>query len=82
MTIAGANTSDAHEFLRIDMEHHAPHPNATFEGYYSKFDLFSGGHVVIVICRIKNAKIRPNMISFTYVPKEGPPSNIYQKEIW
>ena len=62
------------------MEHHAPHPNSVFEGYYSKFDLPSGGHLAIVICKIKGAKQRPNTVSFTYYPQSG--QNIYQKEVW
>lgn len=62
------------------MEHHRPHPNSVFEGYYSKFDLPSGSHLAIVLCKIKGAETRPQMVSFTYVPKNG--SNIFQKEVW
>ena len=62
------------------MEHNAPHEGAAFEGYYSKFDLPSGAHLALVICKIKDAKTRPNALSFTYVPRDG--SNIFQRELF
>lgn len=62
------------------MEHHAPHPGAAFEGYYSKFDLPSGAHLALIICEVRGAKTRPYMVSFTYVPHDV--SKTYQKEIW
>src|ERR1700761_5451564 len=61
------------------MDHHAPHPKAAFEGYYNKFDLPSGGHLVIVICKVRQAETKPNMLSFTYVPRDA--SKMYQREI-
>nr|POE58671.1 hypothetical protein CFP56_68346 [Quercus suber] len=64
----------------IAMEHNAPHQSSVFEGYYSKFDLPSGAHLVVIICKVKGAKTRPNMLSFTYVPTDT--SKTYQKEIW
>lgn len=63
------------------MEHHKPHPSAVFEGYYSKFDLPSGAHLALVACRIKDAKQKPYMISFTYVPAPGH-GKTFQKELW
>lgn len=62
------------------MNHHAPHSTAAFEGYYNKFDLPSGGSIALVICTIKDAKSRPNAVSFTYVPPDG--SNIVQEELF
>lgn len=62
------------------MEHNAPHPNAEFEGYYNKFALPSGAHVVIVICTVRRAKIRPHALTFVYVPKDG--SSIYHRDIF
>ncbi|KAK4507727.1 hypothetical protein PRZ48_001462 [Zasmidium cellare] len=62
------------------MDHHRPHPSAVFEGYYSKFSLPSGANLALVICKIKGAQSRPNMVSFTYVPSDG--KGTYQKEIW
>ena len=62
------------------MEHNAPHPKAAFEGYYNKFDLPSGAHAVLVICKVNHAKSKPNCVSFTYVPKDA--SKIYQKEVF
>lgn len=61
------------------MDHHAPHPNAAFEGYYNKFSLPSGAHLVIVISKVYHAKQNGNKLSFTYVPKDATKS--YQKEI-
>ena len=62
------------------MEHHAPHPGAAFEGYYSKFDLPSGACLALVICKVKDAKSKPNALSLTYVPKDG--SNVFQRELF
>ena len=61
------------------MEHHAPHENSAFEGYYSKFSLPSGAHVVLVICKVSRAQCRANLTTLTYVPRDG--SGLYQKEI-
>ncbi|CAK4031559.1 Hypothetical predicted protein [Lecanosticta acicola] len=63
------------------MDHHAPHKNAVFEGYYSKFDLPSGAHITLVVCTVKGAKTRPHMLSFTYVPRDNA-AQTYQREIW
>lgn len=62
------------------MEHHAPHDNAAFEGYYNKFALPSGAHLVVVICKINNADTRPNALSFVYCSNDG--SVKYHKEIF
>ena len=62
------------------MEHNAPHKNAAFEGYYSKFDLPSGAHIALIVCKVHAAKFRPNKVSFTYVPQDV--SKTFQKEIW
>ena len=61
------------------MEHNAPHPGAAFEGYYNKFDLPSGARLIIVICKVTKAQVKPNMVSFVYVPQDV--SRTYQKEI-
>ena len=60
------------------MEHYAPHHNANFEGFYSKFDLVSGSHIALIICSVPNASSRPHMVSFTYYPASGKP--IFQRE--
>ena len=60
------------------MEHFGLHPSASFEGYYSKFDLTSGSHIALIICSIPNAPSRPHMVSFTYYPASGRP--IFQRE--
>lgn len=62
------------------MEHNAPHKSSAFEGYYSKFDLPSGAHLALIVCRVKNAKFRPNKVSFTYVPQDV--SKTFQKELF
>ncbi|EMD01192.1 hypothetical protein BAUCODRAFT_201390 [Baudoinia panamericana UAMH 10762] len=62
------------------MEHHAPHSSSNFEGYYSKFDLPSGAHLALIICKVRGARQRPNMVSFTYVPPDA--TKTYQKEVW
>lgn len=64
------------------MEHHKPHRNAVFEGWYSKFDLPSGAHLALVMCKVKGAQAKPNMVSFTYVPRATADSKTYQKEVW
>jgi hypothetical protein len=60
------------------MEHYAPHHNAQFEGFYSKFDLASGSHIALIICSVPAASSRPHMVSFTYYPASGHP--IFQRE--
>ncbi|KAF2264472.1 hypothetical protein CC78DRAFT_580253 [Lojkania enalia] len=63
------------------MEHYKAHPEAVFEGYYSKFDLPSGSHVVLIICSVPKAeKLPPFMVSFTYYPRFG--DAIFQREHW
>ncbi|KAF2717738.1 hypothetical protein K431DRAFT_341142 [Polychaeton citri CBS 116435] len=61
------------------MEHNAPHANARFEGYYSKFDLPSGSHLAVIFSNVKTAQTKPHKISLTYVPKDS--MQIFQKEI-
>ncbi|KXT02721.1 hypothetical protein AC578_5431 [Pseudocercospora eumusae] len=62
------------------MEHHKPHNSSAFEGYYSKFDLPSGAHLAVICCKIRHAKEKPNMLSFTYVPANS--AQPFQKEVW
>lgn len=57
-----------------------PHSSTSFEGHYSKFDLPSGASAVLVICTVKNAKSKPHMVSFTYVPEGS--SDVFQRELW
>ncbi|KAM0723176.1 hypothetical protein Q7P37_001376 [Cladosporium fusiforme] len=64
------------------MEHNAPHKSSAFEGYYSKFDLPSGAHIALIVCKVQNATFRPNKVSFTYVPKEDVHTKTYQKELF
>lgn len=63
------------------MEHFAPHPNVTFEGYYSKFILPSGASLCLIVCSVHQAESRPHMVSFTYVPSQRD-HKIYQKELF
>ncbi|KAI5369204.1 hypothetical protein Slin14017_G000830 [Septoria linicola] len=63
------------------MDHHKPHPSAAFEGYYSKFDLPSGAHLALICCEVRGAKHKPNMVSFTYVPKDNAPG-YFQREVF
>lgn len=55
------------------MSRNAPHPSSAVEGYYTKFDLPNGSHIVIVICKVRIAKDpdRAHMVSFTYHPPDG-----------
>ena len=62
------------------INHFAPHPRSKFEGYYSKFTLPSGASLALVVCSVPQAKTRPHMVSFTYVPHDT--SKIFQKELW
>lgn len=66
------------------MNQFQPHtsPRPTFEGYYSKFDLPSGGHLALVICSVPQAETRPHMVSFTYVPPAFPDVPVFQRELW
>jgi hypothetical protein len=64
---------------KVGMEHHAPHKNSAFEGYYNKFSLPSGGHLVLVMCKVSRAQCRANLTTLTYVPRDG--SGPYQKVI-
>jgi len=65
------------------MEQYKPHPGATFEGYYNKFDLPSGAKAILIISRVpesKRAKQRNNYVTFTYIPADGSP--VFQREFW
>ncbi|KAF1356372.1 hypothetical protein BDV97DRAFT_386212 [Delphinella strobiligena] len=62
------------------MDHYKPHPSATFEGYYAKFQLPSGAHLALIICTVPGAEKKPHMISFTYVPQDT--SKLFQRELW
>ncbi|KAF2221127.1 hypothetical protein BDZ85DRAFT_222362, partial [Elsinoe ampelina] len=64
------------------MEHFAPHPGSGFEGYYSKFDLPSGGRIALIICTVPKAEKRPHKVSFTYVPKSTKEHGYFQRFIW
>ena len=63
------------------MDHFAPHSNATFEGYYSKFILPSGSSLCLIVCSVHDANTRPHMVSFTYVPAKQD-QRIYQRELF
>lgn len=74
-------TVSTHPATSLAMEHFAPHPKSAFEGYYSKFDLTSGAHIVLVICTVPKATaLPPHMVSLTYYPASGKP--IFQREHW
>ncbi|KAF2748134.1 hypothetical protein M011DRAFT_467178 [Sporormia fimetaria CBS 119925] len=63
------------------MEHYAPHTNAKFEGFYSKFGLPSGAHIALIICSVPKATtLPPHMVSFTYYPKTG--TDIFRRDQW
>lgn len=64
------------------MQHHTIHPSAKFEGYYNKFDLASGSHIVLVLSQVRNANQNGNAFTFTYIPKDATKSPIYQKEMF
>ena len=73
------------------MSRNAPHPSSAVEGYYSKFDLPNGSHIILVICTVRVAT-DPNrmyMVSFTYHPPEltfepstGSANAIWQRQYW
>ncbi len=62
------------------MEHNAPHDNAAFEGYYNKFYLPSGAHLVIVISKVKNGTVKPDALSLVYVAKD--PAKTCHREVF
>ncbi|KAF2761791.1 hypothetical protein EJ05DRAFT_472756 [Pseudovirgaria hyperparasitica] len=64
------------------MDFFRPHPSAAFEGYYSKFTLESGSHIILIFCTVRNAPTRPHMLSFTYIPYHASQKDIFQREIW
>lgn len=41
--------------LSSSTEHYAPHKNASFEGWYSKFRLPSGGSIALIISSVPGA---------------------------
>lgn len=74
-------------------DHYSPHPNATFEGYYSRFELPSGWSICLIVSAVpavarrigpsdKSAleKAKPFYIVLTYVSPDS--STIIQKEYW
>ena len=55
-----------------------PHRKATFEGYYSKFNLPSGASLITVIFTVPRAPEKANSASITYIPADRKP--IWQAE--
>ena len=53
------------------MSRNVPHPSAACEGYYTKFDLKNGSHIVLVICSVRSAcdPNRAHMLSLAPVPR-------------
>lgn len=65
------------------MDHFKPHPGSTFEGYFSKFTLSTGGTVILILCTVPQARQRQHMLSFTYQPSDtSDASNAFQQEVW
>ncbi|CAJ2508394.1 Uu.00g134200.m01.CDS01 [Anthostomella pinea] len=65
------------------MQHYKPHENAKFEGYYSKFRLPSGAHLVFIVCTVPSAETRPHNITFTYVPPlNTTTTKVFQRELF
>jgi len=65
------------------MDHFKPHPGSTFEGYFSKFTLSTGGTVILILCTVPQAEQRRHMLSFTYQPSNtSDASNAFQQEVW
>lgn len=70
------------------MDHYKPHPGATFEGFYNKFELPSGARIVLIISRVPETGKRANYVSFTYIPaspnddRVSQHGKVYQREFW
>ncbi|KAK5946621.1 hypothetical protein PMZ80_000764 [Knufia obscura] len=65
------------------MDHFKPHVGATFEGYFSKFTLATGGTIILILCTVPQAEQRRHMLSFTYHPSaSSDASSIFQQEVW
>ena len=65
------------------MDHFKPHPGSTFEGYFSKFTLSTGGTIILILCTVPQAEQRQHMLSFTYQPSEADDaSELFQQEVW
>ncbi|KAJ3534866.1 hypothetical protein NM688_g7067 [Phlebia brevispora] len=64
-----------HSTLRRQ-DHFAPHPDAAFEGFYSRTQLSNGGTLAVVFCWVHKARKRPNLIHISYTPVDAgtPPS--------
>jgi len=63
------------------MEYHAPRtsPVPAFEGYYNKFLLPSGAHLIVVISKVFKAERNGNALTFTYIPASCTDG---KREIW
>lgn len=74
-------------------DHYAPHRNATFEGYYSRFELPSGWSICLIVSAVPAVarrlnpddhdalhKAKPFYIVLTYVSPDS--TTIVQKEFW
>lgn len=66
------------------MDHFRPYlsPRPMFDGYYSKFDLPSGGHLILIICTVPSAATKAHLITFNYFPPTFPSTPAFMREIW
>ena len=63
-------------------DHFAPHPNARFEGFYSRTLLDDGGTLAVVFCWVKDAKQRPNLVHVSYTPAANALSAAFKHEFF
>ncbi len=56
-------------------DHFSPHPDAGFEGYYSRTQLEDGGTLAVIFCWVKDAPQRANLFHVSYTPVRDDPNS-------
>lgn len=67
--------------MNISRPPNSLHPNAKFEGYYSRFSLPSGAVLIIIICTVHVSKSRPHNVNITLIPSSSK-QKTWQIDLW
>lgn len=54
-------------------DHFAPHPNAPFEGYYTRIVTSTGATILLILSSVRNAPDKPHYVHFSHIPPGAAP---------
>ena len=59
-------------------DHFAPHPDAPFEGYYTRVQTAGGATILLIFSSVFAATDKPHFVHFSYIPHSGSTSGSNQ----